>query len=133
MREIKKVAILGAGAMGAYFSSRFFETAGLSTALIAKGQRLDKLKSKGLVVNGKFYAIPVIHPDEAASPVDFIIVALKHHNLKEAVQDLQNLVGNSTIIISVMNGLESEEYIGSIYGMDKMLYAVTVGIDAAGY
>ncbi len=34
---------------------------------------------------------------------------------------------------SRMNGLESEEYIGSIYGMDKMLYAVTVGIDAAGY
>jgi len=29
-----------------------------------------------------------------------------------------------------MNGLESEEYIGSIYGMDKVLYAISVGIDA---
>jgi len=29
-----------------------------------------------------------------------------------------------------MNGLESEEYIGSIYGMDKVLYAVSVAIDA---
>ena len=130
MEDIKKVAILGAGAMGAYFASRFFDTAGFSTVLIAKSQRLDKLKTKGLVVNGKSYAIPVINPDEATSKVDLIIVALKHHHLEEAVQGLEKLVGDSTTIISVMNGLESEEYIGSIYGMDKMLYAVSVAIDA---
>ena len=130
MEDIKKVAILGAGAMGAYFASRFFDTAGFSTVLIAKGQRLDKLKTKGLVVNGESYAIPVIHPDEATSTVDLIIVALKHHHLEEAVQGLANFVGDSTTIISVMNGLESEEYIGSIYGMDKMLYAISVAIDA---
>jgi hypothetical protein len=29
-----------------------------------------------------------------------------------------------------MNGLDSEPYIGSVYGMDKVLYAVSVGIDA---
>lgn len=130
MQEIQKVAILGAGAMGAYFASRFFDTAGFSTVLIAKGHRLDKLETKGLVVNGKSYAIPVIHPDEATSTVDLIIVALKHHHLEEAVQGLENLVGDSTTIISVMNGLESEEYIGSILGMDKMLYAISVAIDA---
>ena len=130
MQEIQKVAILGAGAMGAYFASRFFDTAGFSTVLIAKGHRLDKLKTKGLVVNEKSYAIPVIHPDEATSTMDLIIVALKHHHLKEAAQGLEKLVGDSTTIISVMNGLESEEYIGSIYGMDKMLYTISVAIDA---
>ncbi|MEA3436113.1 MAG: ketopantoate reductase family protein [Thermodesulfobacteriota bacterium] len=130
MQEIQKVAILGAGAMGAYFASRFFDTPGFSTVLIAKGHRLDKLKTKGLVVNEKSYAIPVIHPDEATSTMDLIIVALKHHHLEEAVQGLEKLVGDSTTIISVMNGLESEEYIGSIYGMDKMLYAISVAIDA---
>jgi len=57
-------------------------------------------------------------------------VALKHHHLEEAVQGLEKLVGDSTTIISIMNGLESEEYIGSIYGMDKVLYAVSVAIDA---
>ena len=130
MEEIQKVAILGAGAMGAYFAGRFFDTAGFSTVLIAKGPRLDKLKTKGLVVNGKSYTIPVIHPDKATSTMDLIIVALKHHHLKEAAQGLEKLIGDSTTIISIMNGLESEEYIGSIYGMDKMLYAVSVAIDA---
>ncbi|WP_299982565.1 ketopantoate reductase family protein [Desulfobacula sp.] len=130
MQEIQKIAILGAGAMGSYFAGRFFDTAGFSTVLIAKGNRLDKLKTKGLVINEKSYAIPAIHPDEATSTVDLIIVALKHHHLKEAVQGLEKLVSDSTTIMSVMNGLESEEYIGSIYGMDKMLYTISVAIDA---
>jgi len=130
MDKIQKIAVLGAGAMGAYFASRFFDTPGFSMVLIAKGKRFDKLKREGLVVNGKSYSIPVIHPDEATSPADLVIVAVKHHHLEEAVQGLEKLVGDSTTIISVMNGLESEEYIGSIYGMDKVLYAVSVAIDA---
>lgn len=130
MKKVRKIAILGAGAMGAYFAGRFFDTAGFTTVLIAKGERSETLKRNGLVINGTSYAIPVIHPDEATLPVDLIIVALKHHHLAEAVQGLEKLVGDSTLIISVMNGLESEYYIGSIYGSDKMLYAISVAIDA---
>ena len=33
-------------------------------------------------------------------------------------------------ILSVMNGLDSEQILGSVYGMDKVLYTVSVGIDA---
>ncbi len=130
MQKIRNVAILGAGAMGAYFASTFFDTADFSTVLIARGSRLDQLKSKGLVINGKPYAIPAINPDEATAPVDLLIVALKDQHLEEAVRGLEKLVGDSTTIISIMNGLESEESIGSIYGMDKVLYAISVAIDA---
>lgn len=129
MEKIKKVAVLGAGAMGGFFASRFFES-GFSTMLIARGQRLERLKNQGLIVNNESYFIPAVNPDSVALPADLIIVALKNHHLREAVNDLVNLVGDSTTIISVMNGLESEEYIGSVWGMEKMLYAVSVGIDA---
>ena len=130
MQEIRKVAILGAGAMGAYFAARFFETPGFSTVLIADGQRYDRLKKDGLVVNGKPYLIPVIRPEEADSPADLILVALKHHHLKDAIPGISHLVGDGTTFLSVMNGLESEDYIGSIYGMDKVLYAISLGIDS---
>lgn len=130
MQEIRKVAIIGAGAMGSYFAGRFFDTDGFSTVLIARGDRLDALNARGLIINEKAYAIPAIHPDAAASPMDLIIVALKHHHLKDAVHGLEKLVGDSTVILSVMNGLESEAYIGDIYGMDKVLYTISVGIDA---
>ena len=130
MQKIQRVAGLGTGAMGAYFATQFFNTPGFSTVLIAKGQRLEKLKNDGIIVNGNTYFIPTIHPDEAQSAADLILVALKHHHLKEAVPGLGGLVDDSTTFLSVMNGLESEEYIGSIYGMDKILYAISLGIDA---
>ncbi|MBN2331956.1 MAG: ketopantoate reductase family protein [Deltaproteobacteria bacterium] len=130
MEKIKRVAILGAGAMGAYFAAAFFDTDGIDITVVARDQRYETLQRQGLVVNGKPYAVPVSHPDEVQPPADLIIVALKHHHLPEAVGDLKNLVGDGTAIISVMNGLDSEAVIGEVYGKDKLLYAVSVGIDA---
>ena len=92
MQKIRKIAVLGAGAMGAYFAGRFFDTPGFSTMLIAKGDRLKKLKTKGLVINGVSVAIPVIHPDKATLPVDLVIVALKNHHLEQAVHGLDKLL-----------------------------------------
>jgi 2-dehydropantoate 2-reductase len=128
--EIKSIAVLGAGAMGAYYASRFSDAPLFSTVLVARDQRYDRLKAEGLVVNGKQYSIPVVHPDETTTPADLVIVALKSHSLPEAINDLKNLVAEHTTFISVMNGLDSEEYLGSIYGMDKVLYSIAVAIDA---
>jgi 2-dehydropantoate 2-reductase len=130
VQNIKTVAILGAGAMGAAYASRFFDASGFSTVLIAREPRHGRLRREGLVVNGKHYSIPVVHPDDEAPAADLIIVALKNHSLPEAIHDVNNFVSGETTFISVMNGLDSEEFIGSAYGMDKVLYAVAVGIDA---
>jgi 2-dehydropantoate 2-reductase len=130
MHPIHNVVILGAGAMGGYFTAQFLNAPGFSTAVVARGERYERLKREGLVVNGKRYVVPVIHPDEDNEPADLIIVGLKTHHLPEAVPDLKSVVGDETTIISVMNGLDSEEVIGAVYGIDKMLYAVSVGIDA---
>ncbi|UCB44797.1 MAG: 2-dehydropantoate 2-reductase [Spirochaetota bacterium] len=130
MGNIKRVIVIGAGAIGGYFVSRFLETDGFATAVAARGQRRKRLETEGLVVNGKKYNVPVVDPDEADSPSDLIIVAVKNHHLADAVNNLEKLVSNHTTFISVMNGLDSEDYIGSIYGMDKVLYAISVGIVA---
>ncbi len=129
MKEIKNVAILGAGAMGAAYASRFVDASSFSTVLVARAPRYDRLKAEGIVVNGKDYSLPVVHPDESAEPADLIIVGLKHHHLEGAVHDVKNLVGPETTIISVMNGLDSEDYLGSVYGKDKLLYCIVVGLD----
>jgi 2-dehydropantoate 2-reductase len=124
------VAILGAGAMGSAYASRFAEAPGCTTVLVARGERGERLAREGIVVNGVPYHLPVVHPEEEALPADLILVALKHHHLPNAVNDLQVLVGAETTILSVMNGLDSEEMLGAVYGMDKVLYTVAVGIDA---
>jgi len=85
---------------------------------------------KGLIVNNKHYSLPVVRPEDKVPPSDLIIVAVKHHHLPEAIQDMKGRVGKKSLILSVMNGIESEEQIGAVHGMDKVLYAVAVGIDA---
>ena len=86
MHDIRKVAVLGAGAMGAYFISQLLGAAEITTSVVARGKRADQLAEQGLVVNGKVIPIPVIHPDEVRLPTDLIIVALKNYHLPEAVK-----------------------------------------------
>jgi 2-dehydropantoate 2-reductase len=130
MPPIQHVAILGAGAMGSVLASRFHATAKLATSLIATGERNRRLREKGVAVNEATYRLPVIDPGKATSPVDLIIVALKHHHLPTALPGLDRLVGPNTLFLSVMNGLDSEAAIASLYGQDKVLYCISVGIDA---
>ena len=116
--------------MGAFYVSKFYEMDASSVSVIAGGDRYNRMKAEGIVVNGKHYVVPVVHPDDTVLPADLIIVAVKNHHLSETIRDMACRVGNETIIISVMNGIDSEEQIGAVYGMDKLLYAVAVGIDA---
>lgn len=130
MSSIKSISIVGAGAMGAFYVSKFSDMDTSSVSVIAGGKRYDRLKTEGIIVNGKHYMVPVVHTEDKTTPADLIIVAVKNHHLHEAIRDMKSRVGSSTIIISVMNGIDSEEQIGAVYGMDKLLYAVAVGIDA---
>jgi 2-dehydropantoate 2-reductase len=130
MKAIKNVSILGAGAIGAAEASIFHDSGDFSVSLIARDERFERLERDGLVVNGKQYNLPVIHPDRADEPSDLIIVALKHHQLEPAMGDLKGLVGGDTLIISLMNGLDSEEMLGAVYGMEHILYSLIIGIDA---
>ena len=128
--EIDHVMILGAGAIGSYFATQFYTCPEINTSLIAKGERAQRLVDAGLVVNGERYLIPVVDPQASGQEANLIIVALKHHQLAGALPSLKKLVGERTIILSMMNGLDSEEMIAEVYGWDKVMYGLSVGIDA---
>jgi 2-dehydropantoate 2-reductase len=130
MPPIETISIMGAGAMGAFYASKFSDMDENCISLMASGKRYERLKKDGIVVNNKQYLLQVIKPDDRVPPADLVVVAVKNHHLQDAIQDMENRIGEKTVIISVMNGIDSEEQIGAVYGMDKVLYAVAVGIDA---
>jgi 2-dehydropantoate 2-reductase len=130
MPSIRKIAIIGAGAMGAAYAAMFIDAGDYAVFFVARGERYQQLKNKTFSINDRLYQIPVVHVDKVTEPAELIIVALKHHHLAGALEDIAALAGPDTAILSVMNGLESEEAIGAVCGMDKLVYAVAVGIDA---
>jgi 2-dehydropantoate 2-reductase len=128
--SIETISIIGAGALGAAYGGFLYDMDARAVSFVAGGKRFERLRKEGLIVNGKRYFIPVVTPEDLSAPADLIIVAVKYHHLDDAIRDMKNRVGTETSIISVMNGIESEERIGTAYGMKKVLYAVAVGIDA---
>jgi 2-dehydropantoate 2-reductase len=128
--DIKKVAVVGAGALGAAYGGLLFDADRQGVAFVAAGERLERLRREGLVVNGRKYDIPVLGPDDPSPPADLVLVAVKYQDLDDAIRDMKGRIGKETVIMSVMNGIDSEERIGAAYGMEHMLYAVSVGIDA---
>jgi len=130
MQPIHRITIVGAGAMGAAYASRFYEMNPGCVSLLAGGERYERLKREGLFINGKRHLLSISRPEKDQPPSDLILVAVKNHHLQEAIRDMARLVADHTVILSVMNGIDSEERIGAVHGMDKILYAIVVGIDA---
>jgi len=129
MSPIREIAILGAGALGAYYASRFRSTPGFNVRLVADAARAERLKRDGLTVNGAHFRLPVV-AGTARPQADLVIVAVKHQQLDAALPLLEPLVGPQTLFLSVMNGLDSEERIAAVFGAEKVLYCIAVGIDA---
>ncbi len=130
MDTIERVLIWGAGAMGALYASKLYPHTPDSVHLLAGSKRFDSLKKSGLTVNGHTFFPQVVRPEDIADSYDLAIVALKHHQLLESLFELRSAVGVDTIIMSVMNGIDSEEILGKAFGNGKVLPTVAVGMDA---
>lgn len=125
---INSVAIIGMGALGLLYADRIKE-AGKSVHFVMDEARIAKYESESFTINNREVKFDLVC-DKDAKPVDLCIVAVKYTGLLSALDTMRNVIGENTIIMSVMNGINSEEIIGKRYGMDKVIYTVAQGMDA---
>ena len=111
--KIENAALIGLGAMGVFFAPRL--EAGLGRehfCVIAEGERRERLENRGVTVNGTNYRFRVASPEEG-TPADLLIIAVKDTGLAQAIRDIRQFVGENTVILCVMNGVESEEKVAA--------------------
>ena len=120
--KIKTVAIIGAGAVGSYLIWGLSARKDIRLGVVADGERAERLK-KGCVINGDTYHPEVWSPDEAKG-VDLLIVALKHAALPSALESIRQITGENTTVMSLMNGVESEEIISTEIGASHVLHSL---------
>lgn len=130
MNNLKNILIVGVGAIGGVYGSKLYDMDPEGIKVIAGGERAERYKENGFLINGKHYGFTYVAPEENCQPADLIIVSVKAHQLTDAIRDMKNHVGDNTIILSLLNGITSEEIIGKEFGMDKVLYGMCVSIDA---
>lgn len=121
--KIKKVAVLGAGAVGSYVIWGLSSRNDIELGVIAEGERAERLKQNGCKINGKVYHPEVWNPRETDA-VDLLIVALKYGSLSMALESIQKTTSENTVIMSLMNGVDSEEIIAEKVGEEHLLPAV---------
>lgn len=130
MKRLEKVAIIGLGALGCAYASKLYDLNPQGLKIIADGERAKRYKAAGFRINGKQYDFDYISPEEKSEPADLLLVTVKANQLSQAICDMKNQVGDNTIILSLLNGITSEEIIGREYGMEKLLYSVSYGLTA---
>jgi 2-dehydropantoate 2-reductase len=129
-RRIERVVICGAGAVGALYVPRLHDLAPGLVSILAGGARRERLLAEGLTVNGRRLDVPLVAPGEETAPADLLVVAVKQHHLGRAIEDAHGVVGPDTIILSLLNGITSEEILGRAFGPEKVLPAFVLGTDS---
>ena len=126
--SIKKVSIVGMGALGLMYANHMAKQ-GINVTFVMDEKRLEKYRGTTFTINDEEVTFNMISSQEA-TPADLLMVAVKFTGLQSALDVMGTSIDEHTIIMSVMNGISSEEIIGSRYGMDNILYTVAQGMDA---
>jgi len=118
--QIKTIALIGAGAIGAYFISCLSEKFQENFWVIAEGERKERLERDGIIINDQQYKLNVKTPLEAHG-ADLVIVGVKYNGLPSTLPMLEKIVDENTLVLSPMNGVDSEIIIGEKLGAEHLL------------
>jgi len=129
--EIKRVAIIGLGALGILFGQHLRKQMQEDDLLfIVDQERKERYEKNGFFANGEQCQFHYVLRDERVEPVDLVIFTVKYDGLRDALEAVENIVDDHTIFISALNGIVSEEVIGEKYRLENVIYAVAQGMDA---
>jgi 2-dehydropantoate 2-reductase len=124
-----RIAVMGAGGVGGYYGG-LLARAGHDVTFIARGPHLEALRRKGLQVysvHGDFTVAPAQATDTPAEvgPVDLLLVCVKTPDTEHAASRCRSLVATHTSVVSLQNGIDAAERLGSVLGAEHIVGGVT--------
>ena len=125
--KIRSAAVMGAGAVGAYFVYGLTGKKDIDFCVIADGERKKRLKRDGIVIDDRKQVRtfrPQVRTPEEARGVDLLLVAVKYTALDAALPDIRKVVTPDTVVLSLLNGIDSEEKIGGVIDPSQIVYSL---------
>ena len=124
-----KIAMMGAGGVGGFFGGRLAR-AGYDVSFIARGAHLEALRQDGLTIEneaqGNIHVPSVRVTDDPASlgPVDLVILSVKLWDTEVAARAIAPIVGPSTGILSLQNGVIKDDILRRIFPPQQVMGGV---------
>ncbi len=131
MKKIENVAIIGMGALGVMYGQLIRENLNEGKLyFIGDKSRIAKLAKEPVYCNDMRCDFEMIDPKDCDIDFDLVIVAVKSTALESATQTIKPLVSEDTIVISLLNGISSEEYLEQQLSMGTVITCIAQGMDA---
>jgi len=124
-----KIAMMGSGGVGGLFGARL-ALAGHDVAFVARGAHLAAMRERGLTVEnaaqGNLHVPSVRASDVPAElgPADVVVLSVKLWDTDAAVQAMRPLVGPSTAVVSLQNGVAKDDALRRAFGDAPVLGGV---------
>jgi 2-dehydropantoate 2-reductase len=119
-----RIAVVGAGGVGGFYGARLAEAGG-DVVLVARGEHLEAIRRRGLELRSAAGVVRV--PVEAAGdpseigPCDAVLFCVKSYDAEEAAGALEPLVGESTAIVPLLNGIDHLDLLSDAVGAEHVL------------
>jgi 2-dehydropantoate 2-reductase len=115
-----RIAVVGAGGVGGYFGAKLAR-AGESVVLLARGAHLEAIRRDGIrvrsVPEGESVAkVEAVDSFAGQPPVDMALFCVKSFDTRSAAEALRPVVGPSTGVVSLQNGVDNEETLDEVLG-----------------
>lgn len=149
---VRKVTIIGMGALGVMYGYHIEKHLGRGVCqFLADSERIERYRMQPVYCNGELCCFELTDGSRSCTggssdtgseeglgtalsgtpdPAELLIFATKGSGLASAIETAKKMVGPDTILLSVLNGISSEEEIASAFGHERLLYCVVQGMDA---
>lgn len=123
-----RFAVVGSGAVGGYYGARLAR-AGHDVAFIARGAHLNAIRQRGLSIRSPLgdFTVDARAEDDArrVGNVDVVLFAVKTYDNDTALPMLGPLVGPSTTVLTLQNGVDTVEQVAAAAGERAVLAGPT--------
>lgn len=121
---MRRIAVVGAGAVGAYYGGRLAAAGEDVRFLVRSG--LEELRREGLRVESPLGDFAVEHPQvfgraEEIGPVDLVIVAWKATSNGHYEEVITPLLHEQSAVLTLQNGLGNTDRLAELFGSERVL------------
>lgn len=128
--SIQNVAVIGMGALGIMFGDMIARALPSgSVTVVADAARVTRYRASRVTANDHLCDFLYATPEEflarnGGCTADLILFGVKAAGLKDAIELARPLADEHTILVSLLNGISSEEYIAEGLGRGHVIYCV---------